>query len=296
MRFVKPEVFLIAKSKPDDDEIRRWLTHINCPPGTVAKYANGIGKKDGERIVELLGRRCYMSFDPGMNPNVTKIREDIADYCTNILRSRHGSVLAHVSFTFTIEGVSRVLTGELNRHAVGAAISEGSMRYIRYTDIPLVETPLLTITDEDKQDPEWQEYTNASSGENIAHLKGTAVKKQRTRELFKRMFEIDEGGYREFCEIWAEELRPESKFRDKKHVTSLGRRFIGMGVATGGGWTYNIRALRNICEQRCSEAAEEEIAVVAGKMLEIMMREEPSLFHDFHLNDSGYWTPQFSKV
>src|SRR3990167_290561 len=161
MKFVKPAIFLIAKSKPDDIEIARWLTHIGCSSEVVSKYADGDSKRDGERIVELLGRRCYLSFEPGMNPNVQKIREGIADYCTNILRSRHGSVLAHVNFTFTIEGISRVLTAELNRHAVGAAISEGSMRYIRFNDIPVAETPLLTITKEDEADAAYIEYINA---------------------------------------------------------------------------------------------------------------------------------------
>ena len=69
-----------------------------------------------------------------------------------------------------------------------------------------------------------------------------------------------------------------------------------MGVATGGGWTYNIRALRNICEQRCSDAAEEEIAVVAEKMLGMMQEAEPTLFGDFAKDAKGFYRPEYSKV
>lgn len=307
MKFVQPEIFLIAKSKPDDAEISRWMTHLGCDPDVVERYAVGtvraLGhgeaaiKTSGERLVELMGRRCYLSFQPGkLNPNVSKIREDIAEYCDNILKSGHGSVLEHVYFTFAIEGVSRVFTGEMNRHRAGVAISEGSMRYIRYIDIPLTETPLLTMTAEDLADPEYIEFMNATSGYNVAHLKSVAVKKQQTRELFQKHAEITEHYYSEFCAIWHDELKPESKFSFKKHVTSLGRRIIPMGVATGGVWTANIRALRHICTMRCSEAAEEEIAVVAGKILKVMMTEEPILFHDFHLNDKGFWGPEYSKV
>lgn len=297
MRFVKPAIFLIAKSKPQSDSIRDWLLHIGCDTDVAEKFAAGDGKADGERIVELAGRRCYLAFQPEkLNPNVTKIRESIIDYCRNILKSKHGSVTAHASFTFAIEGISRVMTAELNRHAIGAAISEGSMRYIRFTDIPFVETPLLTITAEDKQDPEYNTYMESSFDGDVSHLRSLAVKKQRTRELFRESTLHAEKVYSLFQEIWAEELRPDSTFIDKKHVTSLGRRPIPMGVATGGVWTYNIRALRHICEMRASEAAEEEICVVAVMMLKTMMKEEPSLFGDFKEDANGFWIPEFSKI
>ena len=207
MRFVKPEVFLIAKSAPDDVEIRRWLDALGCDEGVSERYANGrprlisgvpegAVKSTGERIVELAGRRCYLAFQPGkLNPNVQRIREDIADYCENILKSGHGSVLEHVNFTFAIENVSRVFTGEMNRHRAGMAISEGSMRFIRYTDIPIVETPLLTLTPEDKADIQYIEYMKhvLPVFEDISHLTSIAVKKQRTREAFLRIcFRIEE--------------------------------------------------------------------------------------------------------
>ena len=254
-------------------------------------------KTSGERLVELMGRRCYLSFQPGkLNPNVSKIRDDIKEYCDNILKSGHGSVLEHVTFTFAIEGVSRVFTAEMNRHRAGVAVSEGSMRYIRYTNIPMSETPLLTMTAEDLADPEYIEYMHATVDDNVSHLKSVAVKKQQTRDLFQHHAELTERAYNDFCIIWRDELKPESKFSLKKHVTSLGRRIIPMGVATGGVWTANIRALRHICTMRCSEAAEEEIAVVACKILKVMMHEEPILFHDFHKNDRGFWEPVYGKV
>ncbi len=277
MRFVKPAVFLIAKTLPKDSEILTWLKHVGCSDEVAKHYAFAdVAKKPAERVIELAGRRCYLSFTPGLNPNVTKIREDIAEYLNNVMDSGHGSVLEHVTFTFAIEGVSRVFTGEMNRHRAGVAISEGSMRYIKYNDIPMVETPMLEANEEDGH--------------------ALQVKKVLTKQLFKRMFEQDEEGYKEFCEIWKDELAPESTFTWKKHLTSLGRRFIGMGVATGGIWTFNVRALRHMVTMRCSEAAEEEIAVVAGLILERMMKVEPILFGDFFKNDKGYWTPKYEKV
>ena len=62
----------------------------------------------GELIVEFAGRACYRSWEPGLNPNVTKIRTDQREYFANILRSGHGSVLEHASYSFALRNVSRV--------------------------------------------------------------------------------------------------------------------------------------------------------------------------------------------
>ena len=48
---------------------------------------------------------CYRSWEPGLNPNVRKVRDDQDAYLQNILRQQHGSVLEHVSFTFVLHNV-----------------------------------------------------------------------------------------------------------------------------------------------------------------------------------------------
>lgn len=274
MRFVRPEVFLVAKSVPNPRPIAEWLKSVGCSEDVVHLYSdNPDAKHDGERIIELAGRRCYLSFEVGLNPNVTRIRSDIAEYCENILKAKHGSVLEHAHFTFAIEGVSRVFTGEMNRHRAGVAISEGSMRYIRYTDIPIVEVDSLIPDD---PDPEINALIEQDREDVRAHAEMTEVIYARIAERWKSVLDGKD-------------------FTKKKHLTSRMRRIIPMGVATGGLWTLNIRALRHVCTMRCAESAEEEIAVVAGKMLEIMMKEEPSLFGDFHM-DGTCWKPKYDKV
>ena len=73
------------------------------------------------------------------------------------------------------------------------------------------------------------------------------------------------------------------------------RRIVPIGVATGGVWSGNLRALRHIFTMRCSPAAEEEICLIGSLMLKKMMESEPLIFGDFHLVD-GYWTPKYIKV
>ena len=53
---------------------------------------------------------CYRSWEPGLNPNVRKVRDDQEVYLQNILKQAHGSVLEHVSFSFVLHNVSRVFT------------------------------------------------------------------------------------------------------------------------------------------------------------------------------------------
>lgn len=50
----------------------------------------------------------------------------------HIVRSGHSSTLEHLSFTFTIEGVSRALLAQLTRHRVGFSFSVQSQRYVRF--------------------------------------------------------------------------------------------------------------------------------------------------------------------
>ena len=141
-------IHLIAKSVVDTFSAREWLNSI----GATDFFLNLDDKTDAEALVELAGRRCYMSFQKGLNPNITKIRADIAEYIDNILKSGHGSVLEHAVYTFAIEGVSRVFTGEMNRHRAGWAISEGSMRYIRFDDIGWWMPPSLEVSENDSDE------------------------------------------------------------------------------------------------------------------------------------------------
>ena len=270
MHHVEPEVYLISKPQIIEDGARNWLNSLGA-----SRYALNPEVSEAENDIMMAAKRCYLSFEPGLNPNVKKIRADAAEYLENILKVGHGSVLEHAYFGFAVEGVSRVFTGEMNRHRAGMAISEGSMRFIRYTDIPYW-VPNSILNDE-------------SDTEEIKK------KKERTRRLFDEVFAKVEEVYTVLVnEVWDIDNLPD--FKTKKHLTSALRRIIPMGVATGGRWTGNVRALRHIFTMRCAEGAEEEICLVATKMLKVMIEECPLLFGDFHVNEKGFWGPKHVKV
>ena len=72
---------------------------------------------------------------------------------------------------------------------------------------------------------------------------------------------------------------------------------IGMGVATGGTWTMNTRALRHILALRSSPHAEEEIAYVMSLIGKHIVDNEPALFGDFTRDEAtGAWVPRNVKV
>ena len=265
-------IHLIAKSVVDTFSAREWLNSI----GATDFFLNLDDKTDAETLIEVAGRRCYMSFQKGLNPNITKIRADIAEYIDNILKSGHGSVLEHAVYTFAIEGVSRVFTGEMNRHRAGWAISEGSMRYIRFDDIGWWMPPSLEVSENDSEE-----------------LK---QKKESTKMLMHGAFAEAERYYKLIADIWKDELSPESTFKDKKIITSMMRRIIPMGTATGGIWTGNIRAIRHVITMRTTPAAEEEICYVFSNIIKKLAVLEPNLFGDFEQVEGGFYVPKYVKV
>ena len=265
MHLVTPSVDLIMRPQVVPEAMERWLARLKA-----YQYKWSRSESDAESGIMAFAKRCYMAFEPGLNPNVQKVREDLHEYIDNILKSKHGSVLAHAHFTLGIEGVSRVFTGEMNRHSAGTDISEGSMRFISFEDMGLVQT--------------------------IAMADPKDIFDELTTAFLIKSFTTNEASYKRLMDEMRARGYDDIPFSRKKEITSLARRAIGMGIATGGVWTGNVRALRWICEQRGSKYAEEEILFVSRLILKEMIIECPNLFGDFKVDADGFWAPTYSKV
>lgn len=266
-------IFCIGRTVVDKDEVDRWMKFIGAnefeipPEETVSNPA---------LLIALAGKRCYKSFEVGLNPNISRIRESYVDYFDNILASGHGSVLEHSVFNFAIENVSRVFTAEMNRHRAGWAISEGSLRFIRFGDnIPYWEPTSIKVNENDNPDLAWR--------------------KLQSRDIFREAFSGQEKSYRDLERIWTMD-ESHHNFHYKKVVTSMMRRIIGLGVATGGVWSGNIRALRHVMAMRSSPQAEEEILHVFSRITVMIKEKEPLLFGDFHQTEGEFWAPKYVKV
>jgi thymidylate synthase (FAD) len=274
MSNVEIEIFNIARTKVDRAEVRRWLDHIGALGYDIPQPE---AVSDPALLVALASKRCYLSFEAGLNPNLTKVRSDLVAYLDNILASSHGSVVEHAVYTFAIEGVSRVFTGEMNRHRAGWAISEGSLRFIRF----------------DKGIPWWHPTSLRVQPDDDDDLIGRKIE---SVKVFERAFAQMRANYQELLELW-DLPQGHHNFDYKKRVTSCMRRIIGMGVATGGVWTGNLRALRHVLALRGNEpTAEEEIFHVFSRIGRFMTKKEPALFGDFAEDEKGSWVPKYQKV
>jgi thymidylate synthase (FAD) len=252
-----PSVFLVARPAVAHDEMRAYLEDV----GGASWLDRRTGANDAELLVEFGGRLCYRSWEPGLNPNVTRIRDDQRRYFENILSSGHGSVLEHANFTFALRGVSRVFTHELVRHRAGSAFSQESLRYVRLTDIGFRVPPALEPVEE-------QVVTLV---EQLEQFQVEAAEK----------LGLDDEGV---------------PFHVKKEVTSALRRLAPIGLSTDIVWTANLRTLRHVIEMRTDPGAEEELRLVFDVIAQIMQKEAPNLFADFERLEDGTWKPRYRKV
>ncbi len=83
-----------------------------------------------EEVVALGARLCYSKAH--VDDLLTSVsQKDQNAFVQKIMGMGHDSVLEHASFTFGIEGVSRVLLAQITRHRL-ASFSVQSQRYVSY--------------------------------------------------------------------------------------------------------------------------------------------------------------------
>lgn len=264
MRRVSPKVFLVGEMKLNIPGLHGYLEHAGAPGWFDDNVGDAQTCSDAELLVEVMGRLCYRSWKPGMNANVTKVREGNDVYLKNIENVRHGSVIEHAAMSFIFADVSRVFTHEIVRHRVGVAISQESLRYVRLTDLGLWLPPDF---------------------ENDKYL----------RELFESEFRTLEHLQLKMADYLKID-DPSADFERKKRLTSAMRRLAPIGLATAIGLTMNGRALRHILELRTSGAAEEEMRLVIDQLGTIAKSRWPNLVQDFERKEDGTWATKNSKI
>src|SRR3990167_60938 len=284
------KIFLVAETKVDRGELLKYLEEVGA--GSWKTDASG----GPELLTEVGGRLCYRSFAPGLNENVTKVREGNALYLKNILDSHHGSVLEHASATFIFHGVSRVFTHELVRHRAGCAgsqeaprvvgpggfgvgggrgggwgVAQESLRFVRLEDFEMVVPELRS---------DWCDGMSVEEVKGVDEHIGYSIQTLRLIcRKFVALFDMDS-----------------LPFSMKKEITSWIRRFVPMGVSTSIMWTCNMRALRHVIAMRTSVHAEEEIREVFQGVAEIAKVSGPNLFQDMRKTEEGDYAFENEKV
>ena len=243
MRIIrKPSVYLVGRQVASDAEIERFLANHG-----VSQWSTDTSVA-GEKLCELAGRVCYMSYAkprPGGN----------AAYIERLLEVGHGSVLEHSVWNFIITGVSRSFTHELVRHRAGFAYSQLSQRYVDESVADFIEPACIA------DDAELHEVWRAA----IEHAQEAYV---RLVEGLERVF------------------RSESdRTLRRKLARQAARSVLPNATETKIFVTANTRALRHFIELRANEHAEVEIRAVAIRMLEIAVKTAPNLFGDYEIRE-----------
>lgn len=251
-KIIVPEVFLIAETTMQGCDEKAFLRAIGV------EHWDTDATGEAERLCEVAGKSCYLSFSTELNKNLTKTgtRSNYAYLQDGIIKTKHGSVLEHASVTLAFVNVSRVFTHELVRHRAGAAFSQVSGRYVRTDSIGYFLPKVIR--------------DNAEAAEQFKDAFGAMEYWVRA---LSRMFDIDNM----------------KDFALKKTLTSAFRRLIGNGQGNHIIATFNHRALRNIIQLRTSEAAEEEIRTAFCKVFNIVCGRYPALYADASLlyDDAG---------
>lgn len=243
MELIEPQVFHVAQTTLDPDGMNQYLAAIGVPDWVTD------APSDAESLVEVMGRGCYRSFAPGLNKNVTKVRDGSEAYLKNILTTRHGSVLEHAGDSYVFLDVSRVFTHELVRNRVGNAFSQESLRYVR---LDALKCWFPTVFEKHE-------------------------KKDEIMALWKRTFETLEGAQVELATLLKLDTLP---MFNKKKLTSAMRRLAPLGLATMIGYSGNHRSIRWAIEQRTDIVAEEEIRMVFAKVFHMQQSRYPHLYSD----------------
>ena len=252
----KPRVYLVGRPSLAEQGLSRFFNDEGVSFSILSRRVVLADEErhweaDTDNSAELLcmtaGKVCYDAFGKG--------RSNTGEYLGNIIESKHGSVLEHVSWNFIIAGVSRVFSHEHVRHRVGIAISQRSQRYVNESEAGQVLLPMI------ENNP-------------------------RARYIWQEAIATSQVAYDKLVKILAEDLREHlDKTLLTKTVRSAARSVMPNSTETYLFWTANARALRHYIEMRASRHADIEIRRVAVQILKIMQSEAPNLFADYRLLD-----------
>lgn len=231
--------------------ILAWKTEVNWSfelEGYLSGWQPEVSTTGPDVVPEIAGRICYQSF-PNPRPGGNRA------YLERILSESHGSVLEHAQIGFVIHGVSRSLTHELIRHKAGTAVSELSQRFVDAKDLGFVVPPKYFL-----------KYGSDGSAWGNLPLD------------FLRAVKASSDCYRETSRV------PDgSTTLERKRIRESARSVLPNCVETHIAFSGNLRAWRNIMEQRGSIHADMEIRRLAVKILPHLKKYAPNVFQDMEV-------------
>ena len=210
-----------------------------------------------DKVVAQAGKLCYSAV--GVDEITQKLtEEEIARYVNMLASIHHESPLEHVSFTFAIEGVSRVLTHQLVRHRL-ASYSQQSQRYVKLEQFEYIIPPAI----------EKNEKAKALFIETM----------EKDQEAYNQIVdELINDKIREFKKIHDRDLTKKEYSAIEKQAIEDARYVFPNACETKIAVTMNARSLLHFFNVRCCNRAQWEIREMATEMLKECKKIAPALF------------------
>lgn len=205
-----------------------------------------------ERGLAFATKGCYDSYGEDGRPCLENQRA--------VIEHMHGSVCEHGVITVFIEGITRALSLELNRHR-HLGISQRSTRYVAEEDTALVLEPHMAYLYQF-----WETWEK-----DVTVL-------ERHIDAFEECLFL----YKEQVKM-LEESNPMklSGFDLRKWARGIARNSLPHNVETRVTYTGNIRAWRHVLEARSSRHAEPEIRRLMTPLMEVLKGVAPVYFEDY---------------
>lgn len=208
-----------------------------------------------EKIVSAAAKLCYSKTGTAaILEGLTD--EKIEKFINKLVSIGHESPIEHVSFTFAVEGVSRVLSHQLVRHRI-ASYSQQSQRYVKLEQFEYIVPPMI------RKDEKALAIFNQAMEEDQNHYNALV---DRLEGIYTSEF-INQG----LTEKKAKQTAEKKAIEDARFV-------FPNACETKVIFTMNARSLIHFFKHRCCERAQWEIREMADRMLELVKEVSPTLF------------------
>jgi thymidylate synthase (FAD) len=239
---VRFKLYVISRPRFDSTTVAEFLQDHKTswredPDATLA-----------EKIVELAGRICYMSFGNAQSPRTNR------EYIANLIHQGHESVFEHASWSFLLVGVSRAFSHQLVRHRIGFAFSQLSQQYHNEDDVEFVMPSQLKVSAE--ASAAWQKAVDTT---------------QQAYRVVRKTLELAPMDAN--AQLCGRELR--------RSIRSAARSVLPNAAETKVFFSANGRALRHFLRQRGSIPGDEEMRLVSSELLKVLSVDAPAMFQDF---------------
>ena len=226
-----------------------------------------------ELVVATAAKLCYAGC------NIQELMkkqtpEGIERFISMLEEMGHESPMEHVSFTFAIEGVSRVTEQQLTRHRI-ASYSIQSGRYVDRSNAKFYTPDAIKECSEALDIYSSVIEVTKDAYEEISNL---LICHFVVNDIMSRNLDIDlTMSSNDIVKEYEKQYKDKYRMFKKKAIENA-RNIFPNSLETKIICTMNVRTLLNFFKHRCCNRAQDEIRMLAKEMLKLVRQIAPNLF------------------